>query len=55
MPLLTGKEILNKAERGGYAVGTFNISNMEILGPARDLSYKVVLEKVTLLGSAGKA
>lgn len=29
--LVTGKEILDKANRGGYAVGAFNINNMEIL------------------------
>jgi hypothetical protein len=55
MPLVTGKEILNKADREGYAVDAFNINNMEILGPARDLIYKVVMEKVELLGSGGKA
>jgi len=31
MPLVTGKEILDKANSGGYAVGAFNINNMEIL------------------------
>ena len=31
MPLITGKEILDKADAGGYAVGAFNINNMEIL------------------------
>ena len=29
--LVTGKEILDKAHAGGYAVGAFNISNLEIL------------------------
>ncbi len=29
--LVTGKEILDKAHQGGYAVGAFNINNMEIL------------------------
>jgi len=31
MSLVTGKEILSKADREGYAVGAFNINNMEIL------------------------
>jgi len=31
MPLVTGKEILDTANSGGYAVGAFNINNMEIL------------------------
>jgi fructose-bisphosphate aldolase class II len=31
MRLVTGKEILEAAHRGGYAIGAFNINNMEIL------------------------
>lgn len=31
MTLTTGKEILDKADKEGYAVGAFNINNMEIL------------------------
>ena len=31
MALVSGKEILNKANKEGYAVGAFNINNMEIL------------------------
>lgn len=31
MTLVTGKEILDKADAEGYAVGAFNINNMEIL------------------------
>jgi fructose-bisphosphate aldolase class II len=31
MPLLTNKEVLEAARAGGYAVGAFNINNMEIL------------------------
>jgi len=31
MSLVSGKEILEKANREGYAVGAFNINNMEIL------------------------
>jgi len=31
MPLVTGKELLEKAEQGGYAVGAFNCNNMEIV------------------------
>ena len=29
--LVTGKEILDKAHKEGYAVGAFNVNNMEIL------------------------
>jgi fructose-bisphosphate aldolase, class II len=29
--LVTGKEILEKAKQGGYAVGAFNVNNMEIV------------------------
>ncbi len=31
MGLVTGKEVLEAANRGGYAVGAFNINNLEIL------------------------
>jgi len=31
MPLTTNKELLTLARRGGYAVGAFNINNLEIL------------------------
>lgn len=31
MGLVTGKEILEAAHRGGYAIGAFNINNLEIL------------------------
>lgn len=31
MPLVTVKELLEKAEAGGYAVGAFNCNNMEIV------------------------
>lgn len=31
MPLVSGKEILQAARKGGYAVGAFNVNNMEII------------------------
>jgi len=31
MPLTTNKELLTQARKGGYAVGAFNINNLEIL------------------------
>ena len=31
MPLRTNKDLLNLAKKGGYAVGAFNINNLEIL------------------------
>lgn len=31
MPLVTSKEMLRKAYEGGYAVGAFNVNNMEII------------------------
>ncbi len=31
MPLVSGKEILQAAKEGGYAVGAFNVNNMEII------------------------
>ena len=31
MPLVTSKEMFQKAYEGGYAVGAFNVNNMEII------------------------
>ena len=31
MPLVTSKEMLLKAQKGGYAVGAFNVENMEMI------------------------
>lgn len=31
MPLVTTKEMFEKAYNGGYAVGAFNVNNMEIV------------------------
>ena len=31
MPLVTSKEMFEKAYHGGYAIGAFNVNNMEII------------------------
>ena len=31
MPLVTSKEMFEKAYNGGYAIGAFNVNNMEIV------------------------
>ena len=31
MPLVTTKEMFEKAYKGGYAIGAFNVNNMEIV------------------------
>ena len=31
MPLVTTKEMFEKAYAGGYAIGAFNVNNMEII------------------------
>ena len=31
MPLVTSKEMFEKAYDGGYAIGAFNVNNMEII------------------------
>ena len=36
MPLVTSKEMFEKAYNGGYAVGAFNVNNMEILQAITD-------------------
>ena len=48
MPLVTSKEMLSKAQKGGYAVGAFNAENMEmvkaIIQAAEELNCPVILQ-----------
>ena len=48
MPLVTSKEMLLKAQQGGYAVGAFNAENMEmvkaIIQAAEELSAPVMIQ-----------
>lgn len=48
MPLVTSKEMLLKAQQGGYAVGAFNVENMEmvkaVIAAAEELNAPVMLQ-----------
>jgi fructose-bisphosphate aldolase class II len=48
MPLVTTKEMLKKAYDGGYAVGAFNVNNMEmvqgIVDAAKELNAPLILQ-----------
>ena len=48
MPLVTTKEMFKKAYEGGYAVGAFNVNNMEIVQgiteAANELKAPVMLQ-----------
>ena len=48
MPLVTSKEMFEKADKGGYAIGAFNVNNMEIIqgitGAASKLNAPVILQ-----------
>ena len=48
MPLVTSKEMFEKAYNGGYAVGAFNVNNMEIVQgiteAAADLNAPLILQ-----------
>ena len=48
MPLVTSKEMFEKAYKGGYAIGAFNVNNMEIIqgitGAAAKLKAPVILQ-----------
>lgn len=48
MPLVTTKEMFKKAYEGGYAIGAFNVNNMEIIqgivGAAKKLNAPVILQ-----------
>ena len=48
MPLVTSKEMFEKASQGGYAIGAFNVNNMEIVQgiteAAKDLNAPLILQ-----------
>ncbi len=48
MPLVTSKEMFQKAYEGGYAIGAFNVNNMEIIQgiteAAKELNAPVILQ-----------
>ena len=48
MPLVTSTEMFKKAYDGGYAIGAFNVNNMEIVqgitAAANDLRAPVILQ-----------
>lgn len=48
MPLVTSTEMFKKAYEGGYAIGAFNVNNMEIIQgiteAARDLNAPLILQ-----------
>lgn len=48
MPLVTSEQMLLDAQRGGYAVGAFNVENMEmvkaVIAAAQELSAPVILQ-----------
>ncbi len=41
MALVTTKEMFKKAYEGGYAIGAFNINNMEIIQAITDASEQL--------------
>lgn len=51
MPLVTSKEMLLKAQAGGYAVGAFNVENMEmaqaVLAAAQRMGAPVMVQTTT--------
>lgn len=48
MPLVTSKELLLKAQKGGYAIGAFNVENMEmvqaVISAAEELKAPVIVQ-----------
>ncbi len=48
MPLVTSEQMLSEAKKGGYAVGAFNVENMEmvkaVIAAAEELSAPVMLQ-----------
>ena len=48
MPLVTSEQMLLNAQKGGYAVGAFNVENMEmaqaIIGAAQEMNAPIILQ-----------
>ena len=48
MPLVNTKEMFKKAYEGGYAIGAFNVNNMEIIQgiteAAKEMNAPVILQ-----------
>lgn len=48
MPLVTSKKMLSDAQKGGYAIGAFNVENMEmvkaVIAAAEELNAPVILQ-----------
>ena len=48
MPLVNTKDMFEKAYKGGYAIGAFNVNNMEIIqgitSAAKELNAPVILQ-----------
>lgn len=48
MPIVTTKEMFEKAQKGGYAIGAFNVNNMEIIQgiteAAKELNSPIILQ-----------
>ena len=59
MSLVITKELLLDAQKNGYAVGAFNVENMEmvqaVVAAAEELNSPVVMQKILVVGSNGKA
>ena len=53
MPLVTTKEMFKKAYEGGYAIGAFNVNNMEIIQgiteAAKECNAPVILQVYQIL------
>ena len=42
MPLVSTKEMFEKAYKGGYAIGAFNVNNMEIVQGITQAAMEVI-------------
>ena len=53
MSLVTSKELLLQAQKGGYAIGAFNVENMEMVqaavAAAEELRSPVILDRKSVV------
>ena len=55
MPLVTTKEMFRKAYDGGYAIGAFNVNNMEIVQGITEAAREVCAPMILQVSKGARA
>ena len=55
MPLVSTKEMFEKAYKGGYAIGAFNVNNMEIVQGITEAAAEVKAPLILQVSKGARA